>query len=154
MLVEFSGANSSDERVESAVDLIHGFYRDSILAVRELDRLSGERAIIRERILAGMARALRLVHLRWTLAVSKETVIRRTGVIEYLAGPTRQSFYFARLHTKAAAGPPTDGAVLVYLSSSPVIEKLVRFCSVPFQFGNELYSTRRMRSDPLIEYVP
>src|SRR5215510_1905075 len=62
--------------------------------------------------------------------------------------------YFARFHTSTAAGPPTDGAVLVYLSSSPARVKFVRFCSVPFQFGNELYSTRRFRSDPLTEYVP
>src|SRR5215831_7902680 len=62
--------------------------------------------------------------------------------------------YFARFHTSIAAGPPTDGAVFVYFSSSPARVKFVRFCSVPFQFGNELYSTRRTRSDPLTEYVP
>src|SRR5262245_22713979 len=62
--------------------------------------------------------------------------------------------YFARFHTSTAGGPPTDGAVFVYFSSSPATVKFVRFCSVPFQFGNELYSTRRTRSDPLTEYVP
>src|SRR5712671_5821940 len=62
--------------------------------------------------------------------------------------------YLTLLHTKAAADPPTEGAVLVYFSSSPTIVKFVRPCSVPFQFGNELYSTRRIRSVPLTEYVP
>jgi hypothetical protein len=35
--------------------------------------------------------------------------------------------YFARLQTRTAEFPPTDGAGLVYFSSSPVIETLVLF---------------------------
>ena len=42
----------------------------------------------------------------------------------------------------------------MYFSSSPVKVRFVRLCSVPVQFGNELCSTRRIRSDPLTEYVP
>src|SRR5262249_60717720 len=34
--------------------------------------------------------------------------------------------YFARFQTSTAAGPPTDGAVFVYLSSSPARRKFVR----------------------------
>jgi hypothetical protein len=66
----------------------------------------------------------------------------------------RACHYLTRFHTNGVADPPTDGAVFVYFSSSRVTVKFVRFCSVPFQFGKELYSTRRIRSDPLTEYVP
>ena len=61
--------------------------------------------------------------------------------------------YFARFHTSKAAGPPTDGAVFVYFSSSPARVKFVRLCSVPFQFGKELpmISMLIMRSGSLTE---
>jgi len=35
--------------------------------------------------------------------------------------------YFARFHSSKAAAPPPDGLGWVYLSSSPPIERLIRF---------------------------
>jgi hypothetical protein len=41
--------------------------------------------------------------------------------------PFEGGFYLARRHTNGRTAPPPDGAVLVYLSSSPAIERLTRF---------------------------
>jgi len=38
-----------------------------------------------------------------------------------------RSVYLIRRHTKGAAPPPPDGAVLVYLSSSPITVRFTRF---------------------------
>lgn len=47
----------------------------------------------------------------------------------------------ARFQTTTMGAPPADGVGFEYFSSSPLIVTFVRFCSVPFQFGNELPST-------------
>ena len=55
-------------------------------------------------------------------------------------GPGRQMahYYLARFQTTSTTSPP--GGRTVSVSWSPVIATN-RFCSVPFQFGNELPST-------------
>jgi hypothetical protein len=51
----------------------------------------------------------------------------------------RDCVYLARLNVTSAVPLPADGVRTVYFMSSPATV-IGRFCSVPFQFGNELYS--------------
>src|SRR5450759_3445953 len=64
----------------------------------------------------------------------------------------RPPAYLARLNPSSAT-PPADPARLVHFISSPEIA-IVRFCSVPFQFGNVLNSTLITRTLSTTEYVP
>src|SRR5450759_1714302 len=64
----------------------------------------------------------------------------------------RPPAYLARLNPSSAT-PPADPAGLVHFISSPEIA-IVRFCSVPFQFGNVLNSTLITRPLSTTEYVP
>jgi hypothetical protein len=67
----------------------------------------------------------------------KDAQARRGGVLRGSAGAResktaarglrRPMVYFDRLHTTTAGAPPTEGVGWVYLSSSPVIVRLVRF---------------------------
>ena len=50
--------------------------------------------------------------------------------------------------------PPTEGAGLVNVRSSPVKEVIIRFWSVPIQLGQVLPSTFSMMTLSTMEYVP
>ena len=60
----------------------------------------------------------------------------------------------ARLNVTSPRPSPADAATTIYFSSSPVIVN-GRFCSVPVQFGNVLYSIFKVvvLSASLMEYL-
>src|SRR5262249_5187249 len=64
---------------------------------------------------------------------------RSTGVGGPAPPELRGCVYLARLNVTSAVPLPADGVRTVYFISSPATV-IGRFCSVPFQFGNELYS--------------
>src|SRR5262245_35651548 len=132
----------------SPVYWIHQTHARTVRVVRLLMWPKRKRPQVRECLPTAFQMTLRKIGLGTSTLRRQDTDGVLTGCC--VAGGA----YFARFHTSTAGGPPTDGAVFVYFSSSPARVKFVRLCSVPFQFGNELYSTRRTRSVPLTEYVP
>src|SRR5205807_2589306 len=61
---------------------------------------------------------------------------RSTGVGGPAPPELRGCVYLARLNVTSAVPLPADGVRTVYFISSPATV-IGRFCSVPFQFGNE-----------------
>jgi len=52
--------------------------------------------------------------------------------------------YFARRYINCVGGPPIEGSGFRIFSSSAVMDSTNCFRSIPFQFGYELPSTRRV----------